>query len=56
MSLGSERENDSWWAAAVSVIFVWHVGFRNYDLRVRALRQSQGSRVDGVHKGEKLEN
>lgn len=56
MKLGKEEENDSWWSAAVSAILVWHVGFRNYDLRVRDPRKNQGFGIDGVHKGGKTEN
>lgn len=47
---------DSWWTAAVSTILVWHVEFRNYDLRVRNPRKNQGFCIDGVHKKEETEN
>lgn len=44
---GSEEDNDSWWAAAVSTTLVWHSRFRNYDLRVRDPRKNQGFGIDG---------
>ena len=39
-----------------SVISGWHAGFKYSDLSVMAVPQNPGFRVDGVLKGEKLEN
>lgn len=50
------KEKMTWWTAAVSTMLVWHVGFRSYDLKGRNARYNQGFRVNGVYKGEKIEN